>query len=206
MIVGPNLTIGPASITLNGGTIAWVDNFKYLGVIVLSRSKFSVDLADTRRRFFIASNYILSHCSFATDLVKLELMEKHCLPILLYCMEVLNLSTVQIKDINAWWNCVIRKIFGYNKWESVKQLIFFLGRVEIGNTVNIRHVLFLKNISKSENLCMKDLFNHFVTDCELIQACSLYKVKLHWTDAHIRCHIRNCFFDMCLDRLDDNFV
>jgi len=107
MIVGPNLTIGPASITLNGGTIAWVDKFKYLGVIILSRSKFSVDLADTRRRFFIASNYILSHCSFATDLVKLELMEKHCLPILLYCMEVLNLSTVQIKDINAWWNCVI---------------------------------------------------------------------------------------------------
>ena len=65
-----------------------------------------MDLSVIRRNFLITANYILSNRSFASDLVKLELLEKHCLPILLYCLEVLDVSVSQLKDINSWSHSV----------------------------------------------------------------------------------------------------
>ena len=54
------------------------------------------------------------------DLIKLSLMESYCLPILTYATVSMKMSQVQINDLNACWNSVYRRIFGFNKWESVR--------------------------------------------------------------------------------------
>ena len=70
-------------------------------------------------------------------LVILELFEKHCLPIILSSIEVLDLSIYQQKDINSWWNNVFHKIFGFRKWESVKEVIFLCDRINIIYMINM---------------------------------------------------------------------
>jgi hypothetical protein len=185
MMIGPNL-YKPVDMYLNGVTIAWVDKVKYLGVVLCARNKFSVDMSEIRRNFFMLVNSILFHCKGTSELVKLELLEKHCLPILLYSVEVLDLGNAEIRNLNVWWNSIYRKIFGFQKWESVKQLICFLGRIDIVYMVNLRHILFLKNIAVSYNGVMREMFEVVSIGGELLKACSKLNIRYKVSCANIR--------------------
>ena len=77
-----------------------------------------------------------------SELVKLELLEKHCLPLLLYNVEVFDLSCDLQKELNSMWNYVYRKVFGFNKWESLKQLVSLSGRLNVIYMINLRTVNF----------------------------------------------------------------
>ena len=101
-------------------------------------------------------------------MTKLQLIESHWLPILLYGIEGMNLPKTQLKDVNAWWNYVYRKIFNYNKWESVKELISLLNRLDIVHLVRLRRLMFFKCITNvSTNNCTIDqLCNLFISSPE----------------------------------------
>ena len=42
--------------------------------------------------------------------------------VLIYATPALLLKVRQVSELNVCWNMVIRKIFGYHKWESVRTL------------------------------------------------------------------------------------
>ena len=127
-----------AKLTLNGVILNWEAKIKYLGVWICSEKRFQVDLSEVRRKFFTSVNSILSKYKYTNDLVKLELLESQCLPIILYATECINLNSSQIKEINSWWNSAYRKIFGYSKWESVKSLICALRKLDVLHLINFR--------------------------------------------------------------------
>ena len=88
-------------------------------------------------------------------------METYCLHILLYATCAYDLSDVQLNELNACWNFVYRRIFGFNKWESVREFIAGLGRL---NFCSIRDQLCLKFIKfgfVSNNLIFKALIKRF---------------------------------------------
>jgi hypothetical protein len=148
LMIGPSVANRPISMKINGCAIEWVNELKYLGVHLCQGKKFSVNLSYVRRNFFASVNSVLSKCAHVSDMVKLELLEKHCLPLLTYCVESLFLTTKQIKDLNAYWNCVYRKIFMYNKWESVRELVMLLGRLDLSHIIYLKSVLFLKKLEE----------------------------------------------------------
>lgn len=187
MVIGSFKVPTPLPMSINGAAIMWTDTIKYLGINIVSDVKFTIDLAETRRKFFVAVNTILSKCKYSTDVVKLELMESHCLPILLYGLEGLNLNAAQMKDINSWWNAVYRKIFGYNQWESVKEVIYFMGRLDVHHLLNMRRLLFLKRLTLCNNKVMKGCFYRFRCDnCELTEVQREYHIDIDWTAAKIK--------------------
>jgi hypothetical protein len=138
MFIGPNQNIRPSAITIGALCLPWVQRINYLGIQICCAKSFLVDFSDTRRKFFISVNSILSKCQFTSDMVKLQLLESHCLPILLYATESLNLPKSRITELNSWWNSVYRKIFLYQKWESVKNLICMLGRLDLHHLLNMK--------------------------------------------------------------------
>lgn len=87
----------------------------------MAGKKFDIYFNETRRKFFMLVNSIFSKCKFTPDIVKLDLMENKS-SLTLYAMESLDVNPHQIllKYIKSWWNAAYRKIFNYNKWESVK--------------------------------------------------------------------------------------
>src|SRR5277367_850174 len=125
-----------ANLILNGSSLQWAEKVKYLGIWLCAGKYFCVDLAEPRRKFFMSVNSILSKCKYTNDIVKLQLLESHCLPIIMYATECLDLKPSQMKEVNSWWNSVYRKIFGYNKWESVKGLICSLKRLDVAHLIN----------------------------------------------------------------------
>ena len=128
-----------------------VNKIEYLGVTLLSAKTFVIDLSSIRRKFFTSTNAILSKCSNTSECVKLYSLESHCLPILLYASECLNLPKFQLAELNSWWNSAYRKIFNYNKWESVKSLISFSGRLDLHHIVNFRTLKFIIKMNQCLN-------------------------------------------------------
>ena len=165
---------------------------------------FKVDFSDVRRKFFTAVNTILSKCTYTSDLVKLSLMESHCLPILLYAVESLNIKHSQLAELNSWWNSVYRKIFNYHKWESVKTLICYLGRLDLVHIVNQRRLLFIKKMSMNHrgNIFICDLLRYYKVSGEYASIFACYHCQEHWTVTKIKGVISNSFNSIALSLSD----
>lgn len=71
-------------------------------------------------------------------------MESFCLPILLYSVASFKLSRIQISEYNTCLNSVCRRIFCFNKCESVKSFIAGLGRLDFYSVGDLLYLKFCK--------------------------------------------------------------
>jgi hypothetical protein len=187
MVIGPVKMQSPSPMNINGNIIQWTDKLKYLGINIVSGVKFTIDFSETRRKFFVSVNTILSKCTYSSDVVKLELMESYCLPILFYGLECMNIKAPQMKEINSWWNSVYRRIFGFNQWESVKEAIFYLGRLDVHHLVNMRRLLFLKRSERCSNKVINEcIFRYKSQSCEFIEVQKLFNIDINWSAPKIK--------------------
>jgi len=77
----------------------------------------------------------------ADELALLTLQESYTLPVLMYAIPALLLKSRQVDELNVCWNNVLRRIFNYNKWESVKAVILGLGRINLKHIISY-HIIF----------------------------------------------------------------
>jgi hypothetical protein len=116
---------GIGKLHLGSMELNWVNSVKYLGIMLSAGNVLSVDIGYMKRRFYASCNSVLNSCKYVSEDVKLHLVKSFCLPMLTYCIGALNLSKQNIRELGVCWNDAFRKIFHYNRWESVKDLQFF---------------------------------------------------------------------------------
>jgi len=83
-------------------------------------------------------------------LESLMLQETSSLSVLLHAAPALTLRLKQLDELNACWHNVFRKIFGYRRSESVKDVIYGLGRVNFKYLLLLRYCVLLNFI----NVCI----------------------------------------------------
>ena len=76
----------------------------------------------------------------------LALQESYSLSVLLYASLALPLTCKQINELTVCWNGVVRRIFGYHKWESVRPLICELRRLNVVYELLVRKAKFYKRL------------------------------------------------------------
>ena len=155
--------------------IPWVSTVKYLGVHIVSGRKLSFDITSVKQAFFAACNSVYEHAKNLDELVHLSLQESYCLPILTYAVAALNLSVKQEKELNACWNSVYRKIFGFHKWESVKCCIHGLNRLDLCSIIRLRRVSFYRNIMSSNCSVLRCTFWSFFIDSPGADVLTVYR-------------------------------
>ena len=107
----------------------WVDQWSYLGIVLKSNIFFDCNVEERTKKFYKCLNAILRVEGRSNDLVMLQLLETHCVPILTYAVEVLHISDVTSRrQLRVAYNSIFRKIFGYRRYESVTILQGFLSR------------------------------------------------------------------------------
>ena len=74
-----------------------------------------------------AANTLLSAPVKSSETVTVKLLYTICIPNLTYACEALNYSSRQFHDLNVATNDCLRKVFNYNRWESVRFLRQELG-------------------------------------------------------------------------------
>jgi len=70
------------------------------------------------------------------NLLSCFLLESFTLPMLTYSFNAIFLSRTQMLKLNSCWNNMYRKIFGYFKWESVKEIQRFSQRLDFIHVVD----------------------------------------------------------------------
>ena len=116
-------------VSLNGLLIDWTEQWKYLGVVLKSGSRFGCSIEERVKRYYRSLNSILRVPGRSDDLVLLRLLEAHCVPILSYAVEMIHVADRdERRSLRVTSNAIFRKIFGYRSFESVTNLQHTLGR------------------------------------------------------------------------------
>ena len=76
----------------------------------------------------------------------------------MYSIPAMSLSMKQINKLGVCWNSVIRRLFNYHKWESVKGVLHGLGRLNISHLIMLRKVKCYKYLCLSSNSILYNLF------------------------------------------------
>ena len=117
------------TITLNGKKVDWADEWVYLGVTLRSSKRFDCSIHERIKKFYRCSNAIFCIDGMSNDIVMLRPIEAHCVPVLTYAIEVVDvLDRNEKRQLRVAYNSVFRKIFNYRWSESVSALQGFLGR------------------------------------------------------------------------------
>ena len=79
----------------------------------------------------------------------------------MYAIPVLKLTARQFDELGACWNSVIRRLFGYHKWESVSAVLLGLGKLNVKHLIMQRKV---RRLLKSCDTFLYDVFLIFLSD------------------------------------------
>ena len=151
------------NVELNGKLIPWASEWPYLGVMLKSDKVFSCCVKERVRKFYRATNAILRIEGRSNDMIMLRLLETHCVPVLSYAIEVVDvIDRNEKRSLRVAYNSIFRKIFGYRYSESVTALQGFLekptweqlidgrkrkfeNRVRLGNRNSLACAFFVHN-------------------------------------------------------------
>ena len=70
-------------LQLDGNDLEWVSSWTYLGVTLLSHKEFNCCINQKLKSFYRSANAILRVDGHSNELVMLQLLESHCLSILM---------------------------------------------------------------------------------------------------------------------------
>ena len=137
---------------LSGMPIEWVQEWKYLGVVLKFGAQFNCSITEKERSFYRSLNSILRIEGRSDDMVLLRLIESHCLPILTYGVETIHVANRdERRSMRVAYNAIYRRLFGYRHFESVTNLQHSLGRKTWEELVELRQNSFLFRAKQFDN-------------------------------------------------------
>ena len=161
------MTFGSRSFSpclrMYGEVLESVQKYNYLGVEIVAGANFSTCITKRMIRFRSSANTILNASSKSSEPVLMKLLFTICVPHLTYASEVLSFSTRQLQPMNVALNDCIRRIFGYNRWESVRFLRISSGYPSLTDTFHARSRQFNRSLSRNHNSVLKQLHEHIHT-------------------------------------------
>ena len=117
------------SVKINNTAIPWAEQWKYLGVTLKSGARFGCCVKDKLASFYRSINAILRIEGQSDELVKLRLLETHCLPILTYGIEIIHvMNRDDRRQLRVAYNSIFRSLFHYSFNQSVTSLQHALSR------------------------------------------------------------------------------
>ena len=102
--------------------VKFVDEWKYLGVLITADKSLTCTSRADLVFFYRSANTILNVVYKPSNEIQMKLLYCICVPSLTYAAEVKVLPSREMTRLHVAVNDSIRKIFGFNRWESVKHL------------------------------------------------------------------------------------
>ena len=158
-----NMAFGKGStptftIQINNVEIPWVDQWKYLGVTLKCGTRFNCCVKGKLASFYRSINAILRIDGHSDDLVRLRLLETHCLPILTYGIEVIHVTNRDDRrQLRVAYNSIFRNLFHYSYNESVTALQHSLSRPTWEELSENRRQRFLKKCTTCDSPLVRTL-------------------------------------------------
>ena len=111
MRIGNRCNMQCNELLLDGTVLPFVDELKYLGVIIRKSLKFSRSLSSSKIKFYRSFNSIYSKVPGAPEDVLIHLFKSFCLPIITYACEALIPTRADLKVLDKLVTSAFNKIF-----------------------------------------------------------------------------------------------
>ena len=95
---------------------------RYLGFYLTSSIHFQLSVNEDLRSFFGSVNSILSSVLRPKENVLMHLLFSNCVPKLTYGAAVKQLNAAESQQYNVALNNAIRRIFGFRRWQGIRQI------------------------------------------------------------------------------------
>ena len=153
----------PINLSLYNDTIQYVTEWRYLGCLVKSGKEFSLSCKSDIAAFRRSANSVLSAINKLNEQVAMRLLYSFSVPILTYAAEIKQFSYSDMNECNVALNDAIRRIFSYNRWESIRTLRQQLGYKDLYSIFAIRRRNFFQNFRQLRNRTIVTLWKHSST-------------------------------------------
>ena len=136
------------TLFMYGKALQSVSEYKYLGVTVLEGSRFTTATLKPLIRFRSSANSILNAQNRSSEPMLMKLLYTICVPHLTYASEAVGstYTSKQLQSMNVALNDSIRRIFGYNRWESIRFLRLSFGYPSQTDIFHARSCKFFKKM------------------------------------------------------------
>jgi len=91
-------------------------------MFVVSVKSLKIDVSARIRKFCACANAMFCNSKYVSEIRRLCLCESFVLLILTHGCEGIDWSADTINRLNVCWNDIYRKVFGFHRWESVKDV------------------------------------------------------------------------------------
>ena len=135
--------------------IKWADSCVYLGVELKAGRTFTTLAKRNRRKFCASVNDVISNSDFLSEECVLEIIQKQCLPILMFSAEAWKLRVEDKRRLGVTFNRAIRRLFGYNDYESTKDILFGFKMLPINLLIDRAQLLLRGACLQSERILLK---------------------------------------------------
>ena len=127
MVFGKGSADQPAPLYLNDSPIDFVAEWNYLGTTLKAGRQIGFVARPDVAAFYRATNSVLNSLPGAHEHVLITLLYCNCVPIISYACAVKEYSAAEMSNCNVAVNNALRKVFGFNRWESIRCLREFFG-------------------------------------------------------------------------------
>ena len=153
MRIGPRCNARCDSITTVGGALPWINNFRYLGIVLVKSRTFRCSLSDAKKSFYRSVNVIFGRIGRqSSEEVVLQLMSSKCLPILLYGLEACPLTKSDLNSLDFVVNRFLMKLFKTINFEIIAECSSFFNVSLPSCSILHRANTFIKKYSNCGNV------------------------------------------------------
>jgi Reverse transcriptase (RNA-dependent DNA polymerase) len=164
---------------LGSDVVQWSSSLKYLGLTFVSGLRMKCDIDAVTRKFYASSNCIFSNTKCLDELLQLSLQKAYCLPVLQYATSALHFTKTQLNVLNACWNNVYRKIFKYNRWDSVNIVIEALGHLNFIHMWYLSVFKLIHSMRCTSNNLLRQVVCIYCHSDDWLALCSIFNVNEH---------------------------
>ena len=132
----------------------------YLGTTIISENGFNFSACNDLRKFYRSTNSLLTVLHRPSEQVLMQLLYVNCLPIISYASEIKLYSAREMRDCNTAINDAIRKIFTFNRWESVRLLRESFGYKSIYQIFDEAKSRFSKSLESHHNQTLRLIYTN----------------------------------------------
>ena len=148
--IGPRYRHICAPLILSGSAIAYVDQTKYLGVMLRSARCFKCSLDHVKVKFYRGFNAIFHRARNAgTEMVCIHLLKSVCMHGLLHAVEALPLSKSDFSVLDHLLDRAVYRIFGCASSEDIQYVRSVVDLPCVSTSINVRRSKFLTSFSRN---------------------------------------------------------
>ena len=98
------------------------------------------------------------------NLLNCSLWSHTALPLLTYCIGAIDLPKYKVTDLSVCWNDCFRKIFKFQRWESVKELQYYCNELPFDLMYDVARWKFLSATVMPDSVALLCEFSKQYTD------------------------------------------